>query len=88
MAKVVTANVLETGDVVYLSDGGAWVRDLTKSAVANDAAEVAALEAEAAAAAARQYVTAVYTMDVRLVEGRPEPMSVRERIRAALGPTV
>jgi hypothetical protein len=86
--KVVTANRLTTGDVVYLAADGRWVRALVEAAVASDAADLARLEAEAGAAAARQDVTAVYTMDVRLESGRPAPASVRERIRAQHGPTV
>jgi len=88
MTRVVTANVLTTGDVVYLADGGRWVRALAEASVACDPDALVRLEADAAGSADRQEVTAVYTMDVRLDSGRPSPTSVRERIRAALGPTV
>lgn len=88
MPSVVTANELRSGDVVYLAEGGRWVRALADAAVAADKTALATLEAEAANAAGRQIVTAVYTMDVRLAGGRPEPISMREKIRAALGPTV
>ncbi|MFZ4807528.1 MAG: DUF2849 domain-containing protein [Hyphomicrobiaceae bacterium] len=88
MTRVVTANVLATGDVVYLAGDGRWVRALAEAAVAPDKDALARLEADAAGSASRQEVTAVYTMDVRLDNGQASPTSVRERIRAALGPTV
>ena len=88
MPSVVTANNLRSGAVVYLSANGTWIDDLNEALVARDPDALKALEVEAAAAVARTEVTAVYAMDVRLVEGRIDPISVRERIRAAHAPTV
>jgi sulfite reductase (NADPH) hemoprotein beta-component len=82
MPSVVTANDLRTGAVVYLSGDGRWVDALAKASHANDAGELKQLEALALASVERNEVTAVYAFDVRLVEGRPEPISVREKIRA------
>jgi sulfite reductase (NADPH) hemoprotein beta-component len=88
MPDVVTANLLRSGDVVYLAGGGRWVRRLADASVATDKDTLARLEATAAASAARQDVTAVYTMTVGLDGAVPIPVSQRERIRAAHGPTV
>lgn len=57
-------------------------------AVATDAPALAKLEGLALAAVENGEVTAVYAFDVRLVDGVPEPISVRETIRAAHAPTV
>ena len=88
MPSVVTANNLRSGAVVYLSANGTWIEDLSEALVASDPDALKALEVEATAAVARTEVTAVYAMDVRLSEGRIDPISVRERIRAAHAPTV
>ena len=88
MPSVVTANNLRSGAVVYLGVNGTWVEELIEALVASDADALKALEAEASAAVSRTEVTAVYAMDVRLVDGRIDPISVRERIRAAHAPTV
>lgn len=88
MPTVVTANRLHTGDVVYLAAKGRWVADLAGAAVAEGPGELAPLEAEAKAAVERNEVTAVYAFDVRVTDGKAEPVSVRERIRAAHGPSI
>ena len=83
MPSVVTANVLRSGSVVYLAPGGRWVTTLCDASIAIDAAALKALEQIASDALARNDVTAVYAMDIRIVDGRPQPVSVREVIRAA-----
>jgi hypothetical protein len=88
MPSVVTANNLRSGAVVYLGLGSAWVEDLGEAAVAGDAAALKTLEDQAQHAVEQTEVTAVYAMDVRVVGGRPAPVSVRERIRAARAPSV
>lgn len=88
MPKVMTANNLRTGDVVYLASDGSWVRDLACAHVAQDADAEARLETTAQAAEARQDVISTYLFDVKLDGAVPAALSVRERIRAALGPTV
>lgn len=88
MPKIVTANLLRTGDVVYFAGADGWVRDITRAKVANDEEELAELEKAAQRDFEANLVVSVYSMPVDLVDGRPEPRSVRERIRALLGPTV
>jgi Protein of unknown function (DUF2849) len=86
--QVLTANRLRLGDVVYLDARDQWVADVGQAVFATDAEQLAKLEAIAAKAVAAQYVVAVYPIDVATTSGAPVPTSVKERIRAAHGPTV
>ena len=86
--QVLTANRLRIGDVVYLAANDRWVPELAGARVAKDAVELAGLEAIAAGAVATQKVVGVYAIDVDTSSGAPAPTSVKERIRAARGPTV
>lgn len=88
MPSVVTANELRSGAVVYLGHNGGWVDQLVDAEVASDKAAAGRLEAVALAAVTTNTITAVYAMDVRVVGGRPTPVSVRETIRANRAPTV
>jgi Protein of unknown function (DUF2849) len=71
--QVLTANRLRAGDTVYLAANDDWVPELARASVALDAA---------------QHVVGVYEMDVDVTAGAPQPTSVKERIRAARGPSV
>ncbi len=88
MPNVVTANLLASGDVVYLGSNERWVRDLRDARVADDKAQLSVLEAIANQAVADREVTAVYAFAVTIYDGRPVATSVREKIRAQHGPTV
>lgn len=88
MPSVVTANVLRTGAVVYLKSDGSWANKLADADAADGKDAMARFEKLALAAIERSEVTAVYAFDVTIVGGKPEPVSVRERIRAAHAPTV
>ena len=88
MPDVITANLLGSGDVVYLGTDGRWVRDLRDAATAGDKAALTRLEDIANRCVANREVTAVYAFAVALHDGRPTATSVRERIRAQHGPTV
>lgn len=86
--QVVTGNALQTGAVVYLDAAGSWVENLDGAAIATDPTSLARLEAAAIDGVGRCEVTSVYAFAVRLVGGRPAPLSMREVIRAAHAPTV
>lgn len=88
MPSVVTANELRSGAVVYMGGDGRWVARLAEASVAADADALKQLESIALGAVERNDVTAVYAFDVRVVAGKPEPISVREIIRANHAPTV
>lgn len=88
MPKVMTANLLRTGDVVYLAADGQWINDLTQAAVAHVQDDEAALTAIAEDAVRTDLVVSAYLFEVVISDGRPAATSVRERIRAALSPSV
>lgn len=85
--KVVTANRLREGDVVYLTDTGKWSLHLNQSRTSRDPAEIEAMLAAAAQAVAAREIVGPYEMEVVEVDGILQPLSTREIIRAA-GPTV
>lgn len=77
--KVVTANALLEGDVIYMTDNGHWVRTLGEAQLytEKDAAE-AALEL----AQADPFVVGPYLADaVKGEDGRPQPTHFREDFR-------
>ena len=88
MPSVITANILRTGAIAYLKGDGSWVEALADATPATDTEARAALEKLALAAVERNEVTAVYAFDVAIVDGRPSPLSVREKIRATGALTV
>jgi Protein of unknown function (DUF2849) len=83
MPSVVTANRLIDGIVVYLASEGGWTEEIGRARLAETEDEIKALEAEAAKDIAARKVVAVYPMDVAVRDGTVDPLSVRERIRAA-----
>jgi Protein of unknown function (DUF2849) len=83
MPNVITANRLTDGVVVYLASDGEWTEQIANARVADGDEETKALEAEAENAVRERRVVAVYPMPVALKDGAVDPLSVRERIRAA-----
>jgi hypothetical protein len=83
MPSVVTANRLVDGIVVYLAKDGGWTEEIGQARLAETEDEVKALEETAAKDVAARKVVAVYPMDVAVRDGTVDPLSVRERIRAA-----
>ncbi len=85
--RMVTANRLGDGIVVYLDRDGGWSERLADGRVASDDAAAEALMTVAEAAAAACQVVEPYLIDVVERDGSVRPASFRERIRAQ-GPTV
>jgi hypothetical protein len=83
MPNVITANRLTDGVVVYLASDGEWTERIANARVADGDEETKALEAEAENAVRERRVVAVYPMAVALRDGAVDPLSVRDRIRAA-----
>jgi len=81
--NVVTANRLTDGIVVYLAPDGSWVEDIARARIASTENETKALEDLAAKDVKARKVVAVYPMEVALVDGAVDPLSVREKIRAS-----
>ncbi|MCE2510413.1 MAG: DUF2849 domain-containing protein [Alphaproteobacteria bacterium] len=84
--QVVTANRLRDGDVVYLTAEHGWALWLDEAAVAETEVEAEALLKFGEAAEKAREVIRVYLMKVERMEGKLDPLSARERIRAK-GPT-
>ncbi len=84
MPSVITANRLTDGVVVYLASGGNWTEDIEQASRGETDEEVKALETEAETGVRERIVVGVYPMPVALKDdGTVDPISVRERIRAA-----
>lgn len=77
--KVLTANHLLDGDVIYWSPAGDWVGRFEQARYFDN--EPAALAALARAEAQSDTVVGPYLADARLHEGRPAPAHFRERFR-------
>jgi sulfite reductase (NADPH) hemoprotein beta-component len=85
--KVVTANRLSDGVVVYLEAGGGWTEWIEGARIAHGEADAQAILALAERPEQAVAVVGPYLMDVVGEDGRPRPASPREIIRAR-GPSV
>jgi hypothetical protein len=83
MPSVITANRLTDGVVVYLASNGEWSEQIANARVADTDEETKALEAEAENAVRERRIVGAYPMPIALRDGAVDPLSVRERIRAA-----
>ncbi len=83
MPNVVTANRLVDGIVVYLASDGSWTEEIERARIASTEDETQALEAQAEKAVKDRIVVAMYAMSVEIKDGAVDPLSVREKIRAA-----
>lgn len=87
MAKIVTANTLATGHVVFLAGDGGWVDALADAATFEDAAAAEHGLAGAQADVARGVIVDPFVTDRGPDrDGRPV-MTLRDTIRA-FGPTI
>ncbi len=77
--KVVTANALLEGDVVYLSIDDRWVRDHTQAELLEDEAHATIRLLDASARS--DEVVGVYLADARRGPNGPEPVHFREVFR-------
>lgn len=81
LPAILLANDLLDGEVVFFAGDG-WSRDPRAALVARDDAAASRLEAEGAAALARQQVVDAYLVDVTLAaDGLPVPNHFRERFK-------
>ena len=77
--KVVTANALLEGDVVYLTNADTWTRDLKDAVLLHDEAdaELRLLQAQAQSGV----VVGAYLVDMTAGPNGPEPTHFREAFR-------
>ena len=85
--KIVTANTLAIGEVVYLDAKGGWSPWIDDARVGKTDAEADEMIALAKKAADAAVVVEPYSIDVTLDAGRVKPVRWREQIRAG-GPPV
>ncbi len=84
--RILTANRLEDGAVVYLAAAGQWTREIGAAAAAADEDAAARLLGAGQIAAERALVVGPYLIDVEEAPYGLRPVSFKERIRAA-GPS-
>jgi hypothetical protein len=77
--KVVTANALLEGDVVWLTQDNTWTRTMAKAELMTDAAhaDLRLIDAQAWA----DKVVGVYLVDAKAGANGPEPVHFRETFR-------
>ncbi len=91
--KVITANRLDSGAVVWFGPGDAWGHRIAAATVfetpeqAEAALERAKAAVEGGGKAEAGEVVEPYLIEVTLVDGAPRPLRPREQIRS-LGPSV
>ena len=85
--KILTANRLIDGEVVWYAAGFGWIETIAHADIAGDKEAEARLEAIGKAGLAANLVVDVDLIDVELAGGAIRPIRLRERIRAA-GPTI
>lgn len=81
---VVTASFTDTGSPAYLTTSGGWSRDFQEATATES--EEQALQLLTGALKQERLVSDPYTVMINRVDGRNEPLSQREAIRAE-GPT-
>jgi hypothetical protein len=77
--KVLTANRLLEGDVVYLGADGAWVLNHSKAVLFTD--EALANAALSNAAAQPDFLVGAYLANAEIRNGHPAPIHFREEFR-------
>ena len=85
--KIVTANRLRDGLVVFLADGGKWSGNIAEAAVAADDDTAANLLRQAGRSETDNTVVAPYLIEVEAADRAPRPIRYREWLRTQ-GPTV
>ena len=84
--KILTANRLIDGEVVWHSAANGWVERIDGAEVARDTLAQERLRGIGKASFQRDEVVDVELIDVEMIDGRIVPVRLRERIRAA-GPS-
>ena len=85
--RALTANRLDDGRVVYLTNQGGWTEWLNEAALAGDEDRAEAILARGQAEAAAARVVEPYLIEVVEGDGLVAPLRYREAIRAR-GPSV
>jgi hypothetical protein len=87
-AKVITANDLSDGLVVFLDHDGGWTHLIAEARVVEDGADLDRTMAYAKQQHDARVIVEPYPIDVTVTGGVPIPQRLREKIRADRGPTI
>jgi hypothetical protein len=87
-AKVITANTLRDGLVVFLDPDGGWTHSIAEARIVQDGSDLDAANAYAKQQHDARVVVEPYPIDVTVTDGIPVPQRLREKIRADRGPTI
>ncbi|MFQ5982181.1 MAG: DUF2849 domain-containing protein [Woeseiaceae bacterium] len=87
MSRMIIANALKDGRVVFLAGQGQWVYEIADGVVAHGEEDAEELKMIAARAEAENEVVGPELIEVTDVDGQLRPVKIREAIRAE-GPTV
>jgi len=87
-AKVITANDLGDGLVVFLDHDGGWTHEIAMARVVEDGPDLDGALAYAKAQHDARVIVEPYAIDVTVTAGVPVPVRLREKIRADRGPTI
>jgi len=87
MHRMITANRLSDGVVVFQDVHGAWIEDFNHAALLSEEGALPAALARAQQSAANNEVVEPYAIDLESRAGHFTPKALREAIRAS-GPTV
>jgi hypothetical protein len=85
--KILTANSLLSGGVVYLTSQNNWSPFISQAQVSDDVDTIKRLEAIGLRAEAEQIVVGPFLIAVTIENGIPRPTRFRERLRVN-GPSV
>lgn len=85
--KVITANRLTDGVVIFIGENREWVTDIAEAVTFSDGPELEAGMAYGAECIAARKLVELYPIDVTIENNVPVPVRLRERIRA-VGPSV
>lgn len=85
--KILTANRLRDGEVVFLTHSGQWSENIDGAVLATESQAQAALEARGKDDERINLVTGVYLFEAERRDGHVFASHIKERIRS-LGPTV
>ncbi len=85
--KVVTANMLLGGNVVYMATGSSWDEKLANALIIKNDDALTRLNKVAQEAVTSGIVVGPYAIAVKIGFAGPQPLSKREQIRAT-GPTI
>ena len=87
-AKVITANDLGDGLVVFLDHDGGWTHLIAEARVLEDGPDLDGAIAYAKQQHDARVIVEPYPIDVTVTGGVPVPLRLREKIRADRGPTI